>query len=176
MGDQPVPHDESDHRGPSLVDLLVDRGPYWERPTKVPPSIREGPQAQTPTAGAKVDSRSIVPAAVGPYLWEKIHRAVDDKCWWCGGGKKQTHHLFTECRAGRSQITRLEGYREGVRVETPKSPFGQMALEGESDGRVLRFLRGAGVGCISTKRKPPGEVCDGEGSDGEGEEGGPGPP
>ena len=27
-------------------------------------------------------------AAIGPYLRHKIHKAVDDKCWWCGGGKQ----------------------------------------------------------------------------------------
>ena len=39
-------------------------------------------------------------AAISPYLKDKTHKAVDDKCWWCGGGKQQTrHHLFTECKA-----------------------------------------------------------------------------
>ena len=33
-------------------------------------------------------------AVIGPYLKDNIHKEVDDKCWWCGGGKKQTrHHL-----------------------------------------------------------------------------------
>ena len=27
-------------------------------------------------------------AAIGPYLRDKIHKAVDDKCWWCGEGRK----------------------------------------------------------------------------------------
>ena len=38
-------------------------------------------------------------AAIGPYLKDKIHKTMDDKCWWCGGGKRQTRHLFAECRA-----------------------------------------------------------------------------
>lgn len=25
-------------------------------------------------------------AAIGPYLRDKIHKAVDDRCWWGGGG------------------------------------------------------------------------------------------
>ena len=47
-------------------------------------------------------------AAIGPYLKDKIKKPDDDKCWWCGGRKQQArHHLFTECRAWRPQIRRL---------------------------------------------------------------------
>ena len=41
---------------------------------------------------------------------------------------------------------------------------------------MLAFLRDTRVGCISTRRKPPEEDFEGNGSGGEGEEGGPGPP
>ena len=47
-------------------------------------------------------------AAIGPYLKDRIHKATDDRCWWCGGGKQQTcHHLFTQCRAWLPQIRTL---------------------------------------------------------------------
>ena len=63
-------------------------------------------------------------AAVGPYLKDKIQKAVDDKCWWCGGGKQQTcHHLFTECRAWCPQITRLwKDIGKAHRWKYPRGP------------------------------------------------------
>ena len=70
----------------------------------------------------------------------------------------------------------VEGYREGVRVETPKSPLSQVAWKEKATETVLRFLGGTRVGCISTRRKPPEEDCDGDGAGEEGDEGGPGPP
>ena len=36
----------------------------------------------------------------------------------------------------------VEGYREGVRVGTPKGPFGQVALEGEGHGGGLEVPEG----------------------------------
>ena len=42
---------------------------------------------------------------------------------------------------------------------------------------MLAFLRDTRVGCISTRKKPPEEECEGDGGDGgEDEEAGPGPP
>ena len=63
----------------------------------------------------------------------------------------------------------VEGYREGVWVEAPEGPLGQVAVEGEGNRGGPRFLR---VGCMVTARKPPEE----EGGGSESEEGGPGPP
>ena len=48
----------------------------------------------------------------------------------------------------------VEGYREGVWVEAPEGPLGQVAVEGEGNRGGPRFLR---VGCMVTARKPPEE-------------------
>ena len=47
---------------------------------------------------------------MGPYLKNKTHKAADDKCWWCRGGKQQIrHHLFTECKAWLPQTRKMWG-------------------------------------------------------------------
>ena len=62
----------------------------------------------------------------------------------------------------------VEGYREGVRVETSKSraPSVKRLCKEKATDAVLAFLRDTRVGCISIRRKPPEEECDGEGEDG----------
>ena len=70
----------------------------------------------------------------------------------------------------------VEGHKEGLRVETPKGPLGQVALEGDGHGGSLRVLEGHQVVCISTRRKPPEEDRDGDGSGDGGEKDGPGLP
>ena len=79
-------------------------------------------------------------AAIGPYLKDKIHYAVDDKCWWCGGGKQYEMQGLAP-----SDFQVVEGHRKGALVETPKGSLGQAA--------VLVFLKDTRVGCIGTKRK-----------------------
>ena len=61
-------------------------------------------------------------------------------------------------------------------METPNPPAKRLWKE-KATVEILRVLRDSRVGSISTRRNPPEEECDGEGSDGgEGEEGGPSPP
>ena len=43
-------------------------------------------------------------------------------------------------RLGFRRLEGFEGYREGLRVETPKAPLGQEALEGEGHGSGPSFL------------------------------------
>ena len=126
-------------------------------------------------------------AAIGTYLKDKIRRIDNDRCWWCGGGKRQTrHHLFTECRAWMPQIRKLWkdiGKAQGWRH--PRAPSGKWLWKEKSTEAVLVFLKSTRVGCISTRRVPPEELAKDEEEDAEvaggrvreeGEEGGPGPP
>ena len=117
-------------------------------------------------------------AAIGPYLKDKVRKTGSDRCWWCGGGKKQTrHHLFTECRAWLPQIRRLwEDVGKACEWNHSRAPSVKWLWKEKTTEEVLKFLRDAGVGCISTRRKPPEEERDGDGSGGEGEEDGLGPP
>ena len=46
-------------------------------------------------------------AATRSYLKVKIGQTDDDRFWWCGGGKQQTRHLFTECRDWLPRIRKL---------------------------------------------------------------------
>ena len=66
-------------------------------------------------------------SAIGPYIKDKIRKTDDDRCWWCGGGKKQTrHHLFTECGAWMPQIRKLwkdVGKARGWKY--PRAPSGR---------------------------------------------------
>ena len=82
-------------------------------------------------------------AAIGPCLKDKIHKTVDDKCWWCGGGRRQTrHHLFTECRAWRPQIAKLwKDIGKACGWRDPRAP-GQVALEGEGHRSGFEVLEG----------------------------------
>ena len=116
-------------------------------------------------------------AAIGPYLKDKIHKVDDDRCWWCGGGKRQTrHHLFTECRAWAPQIRKLWrdiGKAQGWRH--PRAPSVRWLWREKSTGAVLDFLGSTRVGCIRARRVVPEEAAR-AGSGDEGEEGGPGPP
>ena len=116
-------------------------------------------------------------AAIGPYLKDKIHKAVDDKCWWCGGGKQQTcHHLFTECRAWLPQIRKLwKDIGKAHRWKHLRAPSGKWLWKEESTEAVLACPGSTRVGCISAGRRPPGDV-DADGAGDGGEEGGPGPP
>lgn len=79
-------------------------------------------------------------AAIGPYLKDKIHKAVDDKRWRCEGEKKQTGYqdrlppLHGMQGLAPPDHKVVEGYREDVWVETPEAPLGQVAVERESHG------------------------------------------
>ena len=117
-------------------------------------------------------------SAIGPYLRDKIRKTDDDRCWWCGGGKKQTrHHLFTECRAWCPQISRLWrdiGKADGWK--RPRAPSVKWLWKERSTEAVLVISGNTRVGCISTRREPQEEECDREGSGGGGRTGGAGPP
>ena len=116
-------------------------------------------------------------AEIRPYLKDKTHKVDDDRCWWCGGGKRQTrHHLFTECRAWTPQIRKLWkdiGYAQGWKH--PRAPAVKWLWRERPTRAVLDFLGSTRVGCINVRRTPPEE---GGGADlgDEGGEGGPGPP
>lgn len=55
---------------------------------KYNPSKGKGLRRKLLRAPKPVASRYYQPlsghAAIGPYLRDKIHKAVDDECWWCG--------------------------------------------------------------------------------------------
>lgn len=48
----------------------------------------------------------------------------------------------------------VEGCREGVRAETPKSPLGQVAWKEEATEAMLVFLRDTRVGALSQEGSP----------------------
>ena len=89
-------------------------------------------------------------AAIAPYLKDRIGRATDGKCWWCGGGKQQTrHHLFTKCRARLPQIRKL--WKEIGKVHEwkhPRAPSGKWLWKEKSTEAVLVFLKSTRVGCV----------------------------
>ena len=116
-------------------------------------------------------------AAIGPFLKDKIHKAADDKCWWCGGGKQQTrHHFFTQCRAWLPQIRTLwRDIGKALGWKHPRAPSGKWLWKEESTEAVLAYLGSTRVGYISAGRRPPEEV-DANRTGDRGEEGGPGPP
>ena len=68
----------------------------------------------------------------------------------------------------------IEGHREGVRVETPKSPFGQMAMEGEGHRGGVSFF-GRHQGGVHHHQEEARRSIEGGWSGGEGKEDGPGP-
>ena len=76
-----------------------------------------------------------------------------------GGPPPPFHRVPGLVTAGQVAV---EGYREGVRVETPK-PSVKWLWKEKATEAALRFLRDTRVGCISTRRKPPEEECDGNG-------------
>ena len=135
-------------------------------------------------------------AAIGSCLKDKIRKTEDDRCWWCGGGERQTrHHLFTECRAWMPQIRRLwKDIGKAHGWKHPRAPSDKYSIYSRGTSQrcndlysgkwlwkekfteaVLAFLGSTKIGCISARRTPPEEV-DGADMGDEGEEGGPGPP
>ena len=187
MGDQLVSHDTSGHRGLIPNGCSVDCRSPWKPPEKVPTppgrGLRRRLLRKTPKSVAGCYYQLLSGhAAIGPYLRDKIDRATDDKCWWCGGGKQQTrHHLFTECRACLPQIRKL--WKEIGKAhgwEHPRAPSGKWLWREKCMEAVLEFLKSTRVGCISTRRKLPEEgkenLCEEAGGGDAGEEGRPGPP
>ena len=74
---------------------------------------------------AKVGCRPILPAHVRTCRHRPLpDKADDDRCWWCGGGKKQNrYHLFIECRAQRPQISKLwKGLGKAHGWKHPRAP------------------------------------------------------
>ena len=97
-------------------------------------------RAPKPTAGRCYQLLS-GHAAIGPYLEDNIRKTDDDRCWWCGGGKRQTrHHLFTECRAWMPQIRRLwKGIGKAHGRKHPRAPSGEWLWREKSTEAVLAF-------------------------------------
>ena len=64
---------------------------------------------------------------------DKIHKAVDDKCWWCGEGKvvDPLPPVYGVQGMASPDQEDMEGYREGSQVETSKSPLCYVTVEGE---------------------------------------------
>ena len=59
----------------------------------------------------------------------------------------------------------MEDIRKACGWKLPRAPSVKWLWRGKATEVVLDFLRGARVGCISTRRKPPEEECDGEGEE-----------
>ena len=149
MGDQPVPHDEDGHRDPGPVDRPVDCRPYRGPPTKAPASIGEGSQAQVPSTSAKVGDRAALPAAVGSCRYRPILQGQDPQ----GGGRQvlvvrgrkeidPTPPIHRVQGLAPPDHEAMEGHREGVRVESPKGPLSQVALEEEGHGGGVKVPAG----------------------------------
>ena len=119
-------------------------------------------------------------AAIGLYLKDKIHRAVDDKCWWCGGGKQQTHyHLFSECKAWLPQARKMwRAIGKALGWTHPRAPAMKWLWKEKPTEAVLEVLRDTRIGCISTRQVRPEERLEDEmaGSGNEGDERGRGSP
>ena len=98
-------------------------------------------------------------AVIAPYLKDKIHRATDDRCWRCGGGKQQTrYHLFNECGAWLPQarrvwraIGRAHGWKQ------PRAPAIKWLWKEKPTGAILEVLRDTRTGCINSRRFLPEE-------------------
>ena len=119
-------------------------------------------------------------AAIEPYLKDRIKKTKDDKCWWCGGRKRQTRrHLFVECRAWLPYTRKMwKAIGKAHGWKHPKAPAIKWLWKERSTEAVLKMLRETRTGCISTRRVFPEDSCMGGpgGVGDEGEEGGPGPP
>ena len=82
-----------------------------------------------------------------------------------------------EFRAWLPQIRKLwRDIGKACGWKHPRASSANRLWKEKATAAVLAFLRNTGVGCTTTKRKPPEEEYDGDVSDGEGEEGRPGPP
>ena len=69
----------------------------------------------------------------------KIHKAADDRRWWCGGGKQRTrYHLFTKCRAWLPQTRRMW---KAHRWRHPRAPAIKWLWREESTEAALEVLR-----------------------------------
>ena len=44
---------------------------------------------------------------IAPFLKGKFGWVEPDGCWWCGGGRQTSEHLFKECRAWKDEIRSL---------------------------------------------------------------------
>ena len=62
MGDQPVAHDKSGHRGLQPISRRVDEGPIRKPRKEVPTASREGLKTQAPPRDAEVSREQILPA------------------------------------------------------------------------------------------------------------------
>ena len=182
MGDQPISHDASGHRGLILngcsVDCRSPRKPPEKIPTPPGRGLRRRLLRRAPKPYYQLLSGHVT---IGPYLKDKIGRATDDMCWWCGGRKQQTrHHLFTVRRARLPQIRKL--WKEIGKAQGWKhlrAPWGKWLWKKPTEA-VLVFLKSTRVGCVGTRRKLPQEgehsLYEEAGAGDAGGEGGPGPP
>ena len=84
----------------------------------------------------------------------------------------------SRCAGPSPQITRLrKDIGKACGWKHPRALSAKWLWKEKATEAVLRFLRDTGVGCISTRRKPPEEECDGdEAGRGDDVEGRPDPP
>ena len=78
------------------------------------------------------------PRYTGPYRKDKIHKVADDKCWWCGRGRQQTHHRATGSVESSGPRSTPHGYMRSGRWfcgwMDPRSPLQALAIDpGSSD-------------------------------------------
>ena len=78
----------------------MDEGPVWKPGKKVPNPSGKGLErrllCRTPkSVASRYHQLLISHTVIAPYLRDEIYKKADDKCWWCGGGKRQTrYHLL----------------------------------------------------------------------------------
>ena len=66
--------------------------------------------------------------------------------------------------------------RKSIQRKHPRASSVKWLWKERATEAMLAFLGSTRVGCITTRRRPPEEGCEGGGSGGEGEEDGLGPP
>ena len=122
-------------------------------------------------------------AAIDPYLRDKVKGSDSDRCWWCGGGRRQARHrLLVDCRVWAPQARRMWkaiGRACGWKHPNLKAPSVRHLWKDRATEAVLDFLKDTKVGCMvnvrGLSRGERGEAeGEEEGDDEFSEEGGPG--
>ena len=152
-------HDKSSHRGLQSIGGRVDARPIREPGKNVPTPSGEGPMAQAPPQDAEVSREQVLlapdrPCGDRPLPEEQDLKTVDDRCWWCGGGKQQTSfHLFTECKSIEAVLEVLRDTRIGcinTRQALPEGMLGEEMSDSSGEGeegpapQACSFVRRSG--------------------------------
>ena len=144
MGGQPLAYDQSCHRGQVSRDRRVDLQPCTSRATIWPPSgrglRRKKPRRTRKPLTGRYYQLILGYAAIGTYLRDKINGADTGGYWWCSSGEPPP--LRQVPGVGLPDQEAVEGHTEGVRVEAPKGPLGQVVVGWEDNGGGLGFLAG----------------------------------